>query len=184
MSFCLRELFYCRNPGDARVKVGSDREAASSPELPTRGVAEIGVYYILFSAWGPSKIGPVIGEYTPINSPITGWVFLWKSYSLSQSKQIWTANRSVYNMFFMDFVVFAAQILAFAICFLWILRVGAVQANTFCSNVWNSYEKTNNLKFKKAGFSSKSQRSPRSCTPNSQIWVQNRRFAALAKRNH
>ena len=30
------------NPGDARVKVGSDRQAASSPERPTDGVAEIG----------------------------------------------------------------------------------------------------------------------------------------------
>ena len=27
----LRKLFYLRNPCDARVKVGSDREAASSP---------------------------------------------------------------------------------------------------------------------------------------------------------
>ena len=84
----------------------------------------------------------------------------------------------------MDCVVFAAQILAFAICFSWILRVGAVQANTFCANVWNSHEKTNNLKFKKAGFSVKSQRFPRFCTPSPQIWAENRRFAALAKRNH
>ena len=28
----LRELFYNRNPGDVRVKVGSDREAATSPD--------------------------------------------------------------------------------------------------------------------------------------------------------
>ena len=87
-------------------------------------------------------------------------------------------------MFFMNLVVFATQILAFAICFSWILRVGAVQANTFCANVWNSHEKTNNLKFKKAGFSAKSQRFPRFFTPNPQIWAENRRFAALAKRNH
>ena len=165
------------------MKVGSDREAASSPVAPNSGVAEIGVYYILFCAGGPSKIGPVMREFTHINSHITRWDFLWKSYSLSQSKQIWTTNRSVYIMFFVDFVVFAAQILAFAICFSWILRVGAVQANTFCSNVWNSHEKNNNLKFKKAGFSAKSQRFPRFCTPNPQIWAQNRRFAALAKRN-
>ena len=32
----LRELFYDRNPGDARVKVGSDREAASSRTGPNR----------------------------------------------------------------------------------------------------------------------------------------------------
>ena len=37
----LRELFYDRNPGDARVKVGSDWEFASSPARPSRGVAEI-----------------------------------------------------------------------------------------------------------------------------------------------
>ena len=30
----LRELFYDRNPGDARVKVGSDRQAASRPDRP------------------------------------------------------------------------------------------------------------------------------------------------------
>ena len=59
-----------------------------------------------------------------------------------------------------------------------------MQANTFCVDVWNSHEKTNNLKFKKAGFSAKSQRFPRFCTPNPQIWAENRRFAALAKRNH
>merc|ERR1712185_314446 len=46
--------------------------------------------------------------------------------------------------------VFATQILAFAVCFSTFLRVGAVQANTFCANVWNSHEKTNNLKSKKS----------------------------------
>ena len=30
----LRELFYCRNPGDARVKIGSDREAVTSLPSP------------------------------------------------------------------------------------------------------------------------------------------------------
>ena len=40
----LRELFYGRNPGDARVKVESDREFASSPVAPNSGVAEIGCY--------------------------------------------------------------------------------------------------------------------------------------------
>ena len=110
--------------------------------------------------------------------------FLWRSYSDWRSKQIWTTNRSVYTMFFMEMVVFATQILAFAVCFSTFLRVGAVQANTFCANVWNSHEKTNNLKFKKAGFSAKSQRFPCFCTPSPQIWAENRRFAALAKRNH
>ena len=87
-------------------------------------------------------------------------------------------------MFFVDFVVFAAQILAFAICFSLILRVGAVQANTLLSNVWNSHEKTNNLKFQKAGFSRNHNDFLVFWTPNLQIWAQHRRFAALAKRNH
>ena len=39
----LRELFYDRNPGDARVKVGSERKVASSPTGPTRALDEIGV---------------------------------------------------------------------------------------------------------------------------------------------
>ena len=30
----LRELFYDRNPGDARVKVGSERQAERSPGTP------------------------------------------------------------------------------------------------------------------------------------------------------
>ena len=38
----LRELFYDRNPGDARVKVGSDRQAASSPSAPNVAAVEIG----------------------------------------------------------------------------------------------------------------------------------------------
>ena len=38
----MRELFYDRNPGDARVKVGSERQAASSPNSPSFAVAEIG----------------------------------------------------------------------------------------------------------------------------------------------
>ena len=37
----LRELFYDRNPGDARVKVGSDRQAASRPIRPTRAAVKI-----------------------------------------------------------------------------------------------------------------------------------------------
>ena len=177
-------MFYDRNPGDARVKVGSERQAASSPARRITHPSKSLAWWYGFCPRGPSKIGPAIGRITPIKPPILRWDFLWKSYSLSHSKQIWTTNRSVYTMFFMNLVVFATQILAFAICFSWILRVGAVQANTFCVDVWNSHEKTNNLKFKKAGFSAKSQRFPRFCTPNPQIWAENRRFAALAKRNH
>ena len=37
----LRELFYDRNPGDARVKVGSERQAASSRTRPTDASVEI-----------------------------------------------------------------------------------------------------------------------------------------------
>ena len=35
-------MFYDRNPGDAPVKVGSDREFATSPNSPSFGVGEIG----------------------------------------------------------------------------------------------------------------------------------------------
>ena len=61
----LRKLFYWRNPCDARVKVGSDREAASSPQAPNSGVGEIGVNDMGKSPRGPSKIGTVSGENTP-----------------------------------------------------------------------------------------------------------------------
>ena len=123
--------------------------------------------------------------------------FLWRSYSDWRSKQIWTTNRSVYTMFFMVLVVFATQILAFAICFSWILRVGAVQANTFCANVWNSHEKNQQLEIQKSWIFSEITtissflhakspnlgRKPPICSPGQAKSSKNRRFAALAKRN-
>ena len=39
----LRELFYDRNPGDARVKVGSERKFVSRRCRPNCGVTGIGV---------------------------------------------------------------------------------------------------------------------------------------------
>ena len=54
----LRELFYCRNPGDARVKVGSDREAASSPDAANAGVDEIGTLAIGFLSAGALQNWP------------------------------------------------------------------------------------------------------------------------------
>ena len=45
----MRELFYDRNPGDARVKVGSERKFASSlpaPPAPSFGLDEIGTTMI------------------------------------------------------------------------------------------------------------------------------------------
>ena len=164
------------------MKVGSERQAATSPDGPSYAVREIGYTTIANLSAGTLQIWPCYREDYSRKIPYTTVGFLWKSYSDWSSKQIWTTNRSVYIMFFMDLVVFAAQILAFATCFSYILRVGAVQANTFCADVWNSHEKTNNLKFKEAGFSAKS-RFPRFCTPSPQIWDPNRRFAALAKRN-
>ena len=90
----LRELFYDRNPGDARVKVGSERKFASSPVAPSFGVGEIGVNDVGFCPRGPSKIGPVIKECTPKKNPILRWDFSLKSYSLSHSGQIWSQNRT------------------------------------------------------------------------------------------
>ena len=55
------------------MKVGSDREAALSPVAAKPDDVEIGVYYILFCAGGPSNIGPVMWEFTPINSLTTRW---------------------------------------------------------------------------------------------------------------
>ena len=58
----LRELFYCRHPGDARVKVGSDRQAASSRNRLNFGVGQIVSNHIGLCAGGPSKIAPASGE--------------------------------------------------------------------------------------------------------------------------
>ena len=59
----LRELFYDRNPGDARVKVGSEREFASSDNsAQTRQIPvsmESGYTLGGFCPRGLSKIGPV-----------------------------------------------------------------------------------------------------------------------------
>ena len=59
----LRELFYDRNPGDARVKVGSERQAASSHSRPTRPTslyARSALQQYGICPRGPSKSGPVI----------------------------------------------------------------------------------------------------------------------------
>ena len=49
----LRELFCDRNPGDARVKVGSERKVFSRQRGPTRCVAEIGTVMIWNISAGP-----------------------------------------------------------------------------------------------------------------------------------
>ena len=54
----LRELFYDRNPGDARVKVGSDREAASSPDAANGCVDEIGTLAIQILSAGTLQNWP------------------------------------------------------------------------------------------------------------------------------
>ena len=62
----LRELpVATANPGDARVKVGSDRQAASSPNRPKVAVDEIGHFSRPFCPRGPSKIGASIGRLAP-----------------------------------------------------------------------------------------------------------------------
>ena len=55
------------------MKVGSDREAASSPELPNHGVGEIGSNHVGLCVGGPSKIGPVSGEYIPKKKTTKFW---------------------------------------------------------------------------------------------------------------
>ena len=54
----LRELFYDRNPGDARVKVGSERQAASRRAGPTEAAAEIGYTTIWNLSAGTLQIWP------------------------------------------------------------------------------------------------------------------------------
>ena len=47
------------------MKVGSDREAASSPDAANAAVAEIGSNHVGLCAGGPSKIAPASGEQGP-----------------------------------------------------------------------------------------------------------------------
>ena len=61
----LRELFCDRNPGDARVKVGSERKVASSPAGANVGVGEIGCLMIWNISAGPLQIWPCyLGIYS------------------------------------------------------------------------------------------------------------------------
>ena len=67
---------YDRNPGDARVKVGSERKLASSPGAPNsanRGVGEIACFISGLRAEGPSKIGLLIGIFILKKIPISSW---------------------------------------------------------------------------------------------------------------
>ena len=61
----MRELFYDRNPGDARVKVGSDWKVFSRRRGPNSGGDEIGYFSRPLCARGPSKIGASMGRFTP-----------------------------------------------------------------------------------------------------------------------
>ena len=51
-------MFYDRNPGDARVKVGSERQAASSPHAPNLASVEIGYTTIANLSAGTLQIWP------------------------------------------------------------------------------------------------------------------------------
>ena len=67
-----RELFYCRNPGDARVKVGSDREAASLPVAPKPDLDEIGTLALQIMSAGTLQNWPcymgIYSEKLPYNT--------------------------------------------------------------------------------------------------------------------
>ena len=47
------------------MKVGSDRQAASSHSRPNRAAVEIGHFSRPFCVWGPSKIGASIRRFAP-----------------------------------------------------------------------------------------------------------------------
>ena len=51
-------MFYDRNPGDARVKVGSERQAATSPASAKPGEFEIGYTTIWLLSAGALQIWP------------------------------------------------------------------------------------------------------------------------------
>ena len=71
----LRELGRATaNPGDAHVKVGSERESATSAKVASLGCDEIGVYLSLFSPRGPSKIGPLLRILVPKRTLSTGGI--------------------------------------------------------------------------------------------------------------
>ena len=62
----LRELFYDRNPGDARVKVGSERKVATSPEArefrrSRDRLSSVGE----FIRGTPPKLAPLQGNLLP-----------------------------------------------------------------------------------------------------------------------
>ena len=67
---------YDRNPGDARVKVGSERKLASSPgrqNSANSSVGEIACFISGLRAEGPSKIGLLIGIFILKKIPISSW---------------------------------------------------------------------------------------------------------------
>ena len=61
------------NPGDAHVKVGSERESATSDSRANFGWIEIGLFGSGFAPRGPSKIGRRIGNSSPKKIPILRW---------------------------------------------------------------------------------------------------------------
>ena len=120
MCFHLRELFYDRNPGDARVKVGSERQVASSPNRPTSGLDEIGYTTIGILSVGTLQIWPC---------------YMWIYYHKNPDRPA--------HMFFMDFRDFAGfcagstALLPFGVAkVLYCLRTHAIfcrQYNTFAT---------------------------------------------------
>ena len=76
------------------MKVGSERKVATSPNSAKPGVGEIGCLHPGFCPRGPSKIDPVMAEFTPKKIPIGRWDFSLKSYSFSHSKQIRSKNQT------------------------------------------------------------------------------------------
>ena len=57
------------------MKVGSDREAASSPVAPKPGLDEIGTLAIQILSAGTLQNWPCFQRFTPINSHILRWDF-------------------------------------------------------------------------------------------------------------
>ena len=67
--FCyLRELFCDRNPGDARVKVGSERKVASRRKRPTGVSPRSGFLHHYIARRGPPKLALLAANRVPKRS--------------------------------------------------------------------------------------------------------------------
>ena len=89
-------MFYDRNPGDARVKVGSERQAASSLGRANGCLDEIGYFSRAFCPRGPSKIGALIRRFIP--KKLLGGTWAKRALSASLLGDTLASRNYAYNL--------------------------------------------------------------------------------------